>query len=123
MAAKHPYLRMHMTMHDMNGADMARLLGISSTTYSYRLCGKTPWTITEMYKIMDTFGIDYSEMSNLFPNYNGRYANENAAGNHGGGGVPAAGGNVRRVGYGSNYIRPIRSTVRYRFDDGGANRR
>lgn len=50
-----------------NQPEVAELLGLSVSSVSNRYRGKTPWTLDEMYTLMDAVNADYAQMSELFP--------------------------------------------------------
>lgn len=72
---RYPLLRGKMAEKGVDGAYMARKLGMgNSSAFSHRLTGRQPWKIDEMYTVMDILGIKYEQMHEYFPNYReGRY--------------------------------------------------
>jgi transcriptional regulator with XRE-family HTH domain len=65
--SRHTELRAVMVRHGYHGYDLADKLGISAVTMSAKLCGKVPFTQTEMYIIMDLFALPYSLLPIMFP--------------------------------------------------------
>ena len=51
----------------INKRQAAEYLGISRLTFDQRLKGLQPWTLTEMYDLMELLSIDPAEMSIYFP--------------------------------------------------------
>lgn len=64
---RHTEIRAQMVRRGMKGPDLAGKLGVSDSTISAKLCGRTPWTVDEMYYIMDLFHIPYAELHIYFP--------------------------------------------------------
>ena len=48
-------------------SDLAKRWSVSQAAISHRFCGKTPWTIDEMYDLMDLCGAPYEELHLYFP--------------------------------------------------------
>ena len=64
---RHTELRAEMMKRGYDGISLAKEIGITNDTLSSRLCGKSPWTSREMYRIMDVLEMDYSLLPMLFP--------------------------------------------------------
>lgn len=64
---RHTEIRAEMVRHGMSGAEFGEKLGVSGATVSAKLCGKTPWTVDEMYYIMDLFNLPYNKLHVFFP--------------------------------------------------------
>lgn len=47
--------------------DLANMLGVSATSVSNRFTGATPWSIDEMYKIMDICQAPAEQLHIYFP--------------------------------------------------------
>lgn len=54
-------LRAEMKRNNKTNSDVGEILGISSNAVSFKLNGKTPFTIHEIWKLADTFkcSMDY----------------------------------------------------------------
>lgn len=62
-------LRERMTALNVNGADLAELLGVESSTISRKLSGKSPWYLDEIHMILEYLQISQGEMYLYFPRY------------------------------------------------------
>lgn len=63
------YLKLRGIMAE-NGINQTRLgleLGFGRSCLTQRFSNRTSWSLTEMYKIMDYFNIDYSRLHEIFP--------------------------------------------------------
>lgn len=67
ISTRYTEIRSMMVLHGMRGPDLGEKLGLSGQTVSAKLCGKSPWTVDEMYYIMDLFKIPYKELHKYFP--------------------------------------------------------
>lgn len=47
--------------------DLGRLLGLSQSAVSHRFCGRVPWTVDEMYHLLDICHAQPEEMHIYFP--------------------------------------------------------
>ena len=65
----HARLRSLAKEYDMTGEYLARKLGASASYISHKFTGKIPWTVWEMYTLMDFLGIAPSEIADYFPDY------------------------------------------------------
>lgn len=63
----HAALRGRMTERDVTGKYLARLWKCSEQRISAHMTGRVPWTIHEMYTLMDLLGIEPQEMAKYFP--------------------------------------------------------
>ena len=64
-----PHYRIRSRMYEL-GVDasyMAKRLGMSDASYSFRMNARRPWRLNEMYDVMDILGIPSSEMNEYFP--------------------------------------------------------
>lgn len=50
-----------------NGYETAKVLLINPATYSQKLNGRYPWTLDEMYTLLDIIGCGCDKMSEYFP--------------------------------------------------------
>lgn len=48
-------------------ADLGNMLGLCSASVSHRFTGRTPWTIDEMYKVMDICQAPAEQLHIYFP--------------------------------------------------------
>lgn len=64
-----PYAKLHalMTEHGDNGPDAAAAILLCASAFSQRMNNHKPWKIDEMYKLMDRYGVPYSQMHEVFP--------------------------------------------------------
>jgi len=46
---------------------LARAVGMATGTFRSRMCGTTPFTANEMYKLLDFFRIPHSRLHEIFP--------------------------------------------------------
>lgn len=67
MARPFPIPRGQMIAHDLLQTDIARRLLMSERTVTRKLCGRAPWTLDEMYTLMDLLHWPYDRMHELFP--------------------------------------------------------
>jgi transcriptional regulator with XRE-family HTH domain len=67
MIRKFRVLRVQMAAEGLTQADIARKLLVSLATISNKMRGIYPWTLTEMYTLMDLLGWPYDRMHELFP--------------------------------------------------------
>ncbi|MBE6069835.1 MAG: helix-turn-helix transcriptional regulator [Clostridium lundense] len=61
------FLRGRLRQLDMTQADLARVLGIQQSAVSQRFCGRTPWSSTEMYQVLDVCQAQPDELHLYFP--------------------------------------------------------
>lgn len=47
--------------------DLARVLGMSPASVSHRFCGRVPWSIEEMYQLLDICRAQPEELHIYFP--------------------------------------------------------
>lgn len=59
--------RAKMLEYEIGQLELAEMLGVSLSYVSSRLTNKKPWDMLDMYKLMDTFNIPYSQMHEYFP--------------------------------------------------------
>ena len=53
--------------------DLTKVLGLTTpSSISYRFTGQVPWTLDEMYKVMDFIGAKPEELHLYFPPYKHR---------------------------------------------------
>lgn len=66
---RRPYatLRGLLVTHDLKQVDIARKLLVSPRHVNSKMCGHVPWTLDEMYTLMDLLGWPYDRMHELFP--------------------------------------------------------
>lgn len=64
---RHSELRAEMMRRGYDGNRLSNAIGITPVTLSSRLCGKSPWSIKEMYAILDLLNLDYDQMHKYFP--------------------------------------------------------
>lgn len=60
-------LRGALVARDLQHTDLARLLLISEGSVSNRFRGLHPWTVEEMYSIMDWLGLPHDQLHIYFP--------------------------------------------------------
>ena len=60
-------LRGKMRENGINGNYLARKLDMTPQSVSYRMTGKTPWRMDEMYNILSMLGEPDSKLSEYFP--------------------------------------------------------
>lgn len=48
--------------------DLAKVLGVCEASISHRFCGRVPWTIDEMYQVLDICRATLEELHLYFPN-------------------------------------------------------
>jgi len=65
----HSVLRGRMAERDVTGKYLARLWNTSERAISARMTGKVPWSIHEIYTLMDLLGIEPERMAEFFPDY------------------------------------------------------
>lgn len=51
----------------INQSDLAKKFGLSQASISHRFSGKVPWTLDEMYRLMDICQANYEELHIYFP--------------------------------------------------------
>ncbi len=61
------YIRELMMKYEIDQITLAEILGRCIAYVSQRMTAKKPWDLDDMYKIMDTFSIPYSQMHIYFP--------------------------------------------------------
>lgn len=61
------YLAGRLRQLGLQQIDLGRELGLCPTAVSHRFTGRTPWTIEEMYKVLDLIGADPEELHVYFP--------------------------------------------------------
>lgn len=47
------YLSGRLRQLDIRQSDLGEMLGIGAPAISHRMTGRTPWTINEMYRVLD----------------------------------------------------------------------
>jgi plasmid maintenance system antidote protein VapI len=64
-----PYkkLRAEMVLKDIQMGDLAKMLKLDPSTISLKLSGKRIITMWEMYRIVETLGIDKGSIAEYFP--------------------------------------------------------
>lgn len=62
MLTKYPNLNVAMFKAGINQKALAELLNMSPTTLSFKINGKTDFTITEIEKIKDIFNLPYEDI-------------------------------------------------------------
>ena len=67
MARPHAKLRGALAAADVDQQYLARKLLLSTKCVSQRMTGKHPWTVDEVYTIMDLLRIPYDQMAVYFP--------------------------------------------------------
>lgn len=60
-------LRRSMAWHGYTAKDMARELGMSAASISYRLNNRAAWTLPEMYFVLDRLGEPHDQLHLYFP--------------------------------------------------------
>ncbi len=60
-------LRGEIAAHDIEHSDFAKGIGLSKCAVSQRLNGHKQWKLSEMYAVMDFFGLPYSALPEYFP--------------------------------------------------------
>ena len=60
-------LRGKMREKGINGNYLARKMGMTPQSVSYRMTGKTPWRMDEMYNILSMLGEPDNKLSEYFP--------------------------------------------------------
>ena len=63
-----PILKAKMALHNDKGADLAKALGITETTLSTKINGKTDFTRNEIFKIKKRYNLSANEIDNIFFN-------------------------------------------------------
>ena len=66
----HRYLSGRLRQLGIRQMDLAKELGISEASVSHRFRGRVPWTIDEMYQLLDICRAQPEEMHLYFPNPN-----------------------------------------------------
>lgn len=51
-------VRAHAARKDISQTDLAVAIGISQSSMSRRLAGEYPFTVAELYRLADLFGVD-----------------------------------------------------------------
>ena len=64
---KFRYLRGRLQQLGIDQTMLGRHFGVSQATISHRFSGRSPWTLPEMYELMDICGADPSELGQYFP--------------------------------------------------------
>lgn len=66
-----PYakLRGEMLAHGDTAKDVGDVLLVSTACVSHRLNDRQPWTLDEMYALMDRYHIPYGQMHIYFPKH------------------------------------------------------
>ena len=59
---KYPNLILEIKRHGETQDDLSKLLGISRTTFNFKLQGKSEWTISEIEKICEHYEMNYYEL-------------------------------------------------------------
>lgn len=64
-----PYSRLRglITAHGDSTADAASAAYLGVTALSMRLNNRAEWRLSEMYALMDRYGVPHSELSSVFP--------------------------------------------------------
>ena len=75
MTDKHRVLRAELKKQDIDPAYLADYLHIDRSTLYRRLGAQSPWTIREVYSIMDMLHLPYDQIHIVFPP-GGMYAGE-----------------------------------------------
>ena len=60
-------LRARMMLNGDTQADLSRALLLGKTMISHKLTAKRPWTLEEMYVLLDRYQIPYDQMHIYFP--------------------------------------------------------
>ena len=60
-------LRLELACQDFTQMELAEFLGLCRSAITSRMCGATPFTLPEMYKIMDELGISHAMLHEYFP--------------------------------------------------------
>ncbi len=71
MARAFAQLRGLMAARDYDNYRLGLALDLSASSISERLCGKMAWRLTEMYKVMNLFGIEHDRLNEIFPENGG----------------------------------------------------
>lgn len=68
-AIKYPTVAAEMARIGMKKGDLAKIMGMQSTTMGYKLCGKSQLTIEEATQIRKALGVQMSidELFSVFP--------------------------------------------------------
>lgn len=61
------YLRGRLKQLGFRQKDLEGALGLNQSAISHRFTGRTPWSLEEMYTLMDICRADYSELHLYFP--------------------------------------------------------
>lgn len=80
----HAALRGRMAERDVTGKYLAHLWHCSEQCISARMTGRQPWTVHEIYTLMDLLGIDPAQMAQYFPDYRRRPPKRQAVKERGG---------------------------------------
>lgn len=64
---KYRYLRGRLQQLGIDQKTLGRDFDLSQTSISHRFSGRTPWTMTEMYRMLDICGAKPEEMHLYFP--------------------------------------------------------
>lgn len=64
---KYCYLAGRLRQLDLTQSDVAEALGLRQAAVSHRFTGRTPWSITEMYVILDLCHASPEELYLYFP--------------------------------------------------------
>lgn len=69
--SRKPHAKLRGAMHekDASGKYIARRWGITEQAFSARMTGKTPWSIHEIYALMELLGLEPERMAEYFPDY------------------------------------------------------
>ena len=67
MIRKFELLRRALAGYGIHHSDLAIELGKCSTEISHRMTAKKPWTLEDMYKILELINVDPSQMHRYFP--------------------------------------------------------
>lgn len=59
---KYPNLILEIKRRGETQDDLSKLLGISRTTFNFKLQGKSEWTISEIEKICEHYDMNYYEL-------------------------------------------------------------
>ena len=61
------YLSGKLRQLDIRHKDLANILDMSAASVSHRFVGRIPWSIEEMYQIMDLIKAPYDQLHIYFP--------------------------------------------------------
>ena len=63
---KHNKFKAFLVEHEIKQEEVAKVLGISRTAFTYKLCGRSRFSINDIAKIKDKYGLTDKQVNQFF---------------------------------------------------------